>query len=191
MGKFCNYSKLESESHSVIQSCLSLCDPMAVHGILQARILEWVTFPFSRGSSQPRDWTTVSHIASGFFTSWATGKSKNIGVGSLSLLQWIFPTQESNRGLLHCRQVLYQLSYQGSPEPSKHSSKLECYQYFLVFLVPKEHMYRTQRVGLLPRYYRIPNVDASPPSLTEQNCQKTADLAARFHLFLSQCLYLQ
>ena len=39
-----------------------------VHGIIQARILEWVTFPFSRGSSQPRDQTQVSHIASGFFT---------------------------------------------------------------------------------------------------------------------------
>ena len=41
------------------------------------------------------------------------GKPKNIGVGSLSLLQWIFLTQESNRGLLHCKWILYQLSYQG------------------------------------------------------------------------------
>jgi hypothetical protein len=47
-----------------------------VHGILQARILEWVAFPFSRA---------------------------------------IFPTQESNQGLLHCRHILYQLSYQGNP----------------------------------------------------------------------------
>ena len=43
-----------------------------VHGILQATILEWVAFPFSRGSSQPRDQTQVSQIAGGFFTSWAT-----------------------------------------------------------------------------------------------------------------------
>ena len=43
------------------------------------------------------------------------GKSKNTGVGSLSLLQQIFPTQGSNRGLLHCKQILYQLSYQESP----------------------------------------------------------------------------
>ena len=43
-----------------------------VHRILQARILEWVAFPFSGGSSQPRDGTQVSHIAGGFFTSWAT-----------------------------------------------------------------------------------------------------------------------
>ena len=93
------------------QLCLTLCDPMdyTVHGILQARILEWVAFPFSRGSSQPRDQTQVSHIAGGFFTSKATGKPKNTGVGSLPLLQWIFPTQELNQGLLHCRQILYQL----------------------------------------------------------------------------------
>ena len=44
------------------------------------------------------------------------GKPKNTGVGSLSLLQWIFLTQESNQGLLHCRQILYQLSYEGSPK---------------------------------------------------------------------------
>ena len=43
------------------------------------------------------------------------GKPKNIGMGSLSLLQQIFPTQESNQGLLHCRWILYQLSYEGSP----------------------------------------------------------------------------
>ena len=43
-----------------------------VHGILQARILEWVAFPFSRGSSQPRDQTQVSRIEDWFFTSWST-----------------------------------------------------------------------------------------------------------------------
>ena len=43
------------------------------------------------------------------------GKPKNTGVGSLSLLQRIFPTQESTWGLLHCRQILYKLRYQGSP----------------------------------------------------------------------------
>ena len=58
----------------VTQLCPTLCDPMAytVPGILLARILEWVAFPFSRGSSQPRDWTQVSCDAGGFFTSWAT-----------------------------------------------------------------------------------------------------------------------
>ena len=55
----------------VAQSCLTLCDPMSytVNGILQARILEWVAFPFSRGSSQPRVRTQVSSIAGRFFTS--------------------------------------------------------------------------------------------------------------------------
>ena len=58
----------------VAQSCPTLCDPMdyIVRGILQARILEWVAFPFSGGSSQARDWTQVSHFARGFFTNWAT-----------------------------------------------------------------------------------------------------------------------
>ena len=61
----------ESESRSVMST---LCNPMdyTVHGILQARILEWVAFPFSRGSSQLRDRTQVSHLADGFFISWAT-----------------------------------------------------------------------------------------------------------------------
>ena len=54
--------------------CPTLCDPMdySVHGILQARILEWVGIPFPRGSSQPRDWTQVSRIAGRLFTSWTT-----------------------------------------------------------------------------------------------------------------------
>ena len=53
------------------QFCLTLCDPMnyTVQGILQARIPEWVVFPFSRGSSQPTDGTQVSRVTGGFFTS--------------------------------------------------------------------------------------------------------------------------
>ena len=53
-----------------VAQCPTLCDPMdyPVHGVLQTKILEWVAFPFSRGSSQPRDRTQVSRIASGFFT---------------------------------------------------------------------------------------------------------------------------
>ena len=63
---------------------LTLCDPMdyRVHGILKARILEWVAFLFSRGSSQPRDQTQVSCISGGFFTSWATK-------GSPRILEWV------------------------------------------------------------------------------------------------------
>ena len=60
-----------SESEvKVSQSCLTLCDCMrcTVHGILQATVLEWVAFPFSRGSCQPRDQTRVSCITGRFFT---------------------------------------------------------------------------------------------------------------------------
>ena len=95
----------EWESHSVMS------DSLQPHGILQARILDWVAFPFSRGYSQSRDQTQVSQIAGGFFTSWATRKPKNTGVGSLYLTQGIFLTQELNWGLLRCGQILYQLNY--------------------------------------------------------------------------------
>ena len=83
----------------VAQSCPTLCDPTdyTVHGILQASILEWTAFPFSRGSSQPRYQTQVSHMTGAFFTSWATGKPKNTGVGNPSLVQWIFLNQELNQ----------------------------------------------------------------------------------------------
>ena len=59
----------------VAQLCPTLCDPMdyTVHGILQARILEWVAFPFSRGSSQPRGRTGVSCIAGGFLPTEPSG----------------------------------------------------------------------------------------------------------------------
>ena len=72
-----------SESEKVAQSCLTLCDPMdyTVHGILQARILEWVAFPVSRGSSQPRDQTQVSHNAGGLFTSSATREAQECWSG--------------------------------------------------------------------------------------------------------------
>ena len=59
-------------------SCLTLCNPMVytVYGILQARILEWVAFPFSRGSSQPRGRTQVSYVVGQFFTSRATREAQ-------------------------------------------------------------------------------------------------------------------
>ena len=101
----------------VAQSCPTLCDPIdyTVHGILQARILEWVAFAFSRESSQPMDRTRTPALLADSLPAEPPGKPKNTGVGSLSLLQRIFPTQELNQGLLHCRQILYQLCHQGSP----------------------------------------------------------------------------
>ena len=85
---------------SVAQSCPTPCDPMdcsppgsSVHGILQARILEWVAMPSSRGSSQPRDQTHVSCIAGGFFTSWATREAPTLLLHFLKL---------SNSGMYFC-----------------------------------------------------------------------------------------
>ena len=92
---------------------------------------------FSKGSSQPRGWTKVFCIGKqilyhckseseshsvvsdslrpcGLYSPW-NSPGQNTGVGSLSFLQGIFPTQGSNPGLLHCRWVLYQLSHKGSP----------------------------------------------------------------------------
>ena len=76
----------------VTQSCLTLCDPMicTVHGILQPRILGWVAFPFSRGSSQPRDWTEVSCTAGRFFTIWAIRETPQILISAYnSESRWI------------------------------------------------------------------------------------------------------
>ena len=67
----------------VVKSRLTLCKPMdyMVHGILQARILEWVAFPFSRGSSQPRNQIQISRIAGRFFTSWAVREAQEYWSG--------------------------------------------------------------------------------------------------------------
>ena len=105
-------------SVKVTQSCPALCDPMdyTVHELLQARILEWVAIPFSRGSFQPRDQTPRSPaLQSDSLPAEPQGKPKNTGVGSHFLLQGIFLTQGLNPGLLHCRQILHCLRHQGSP----------------------------------------------------------------------------
>ena len=80
-GALCHHEVKWSEV-KVFQSCLTLWDPMdcclrgsSVHGILQARILEWIAIPFFRGSSQPWDKTQVSGIAGRFFTIWATSET--------------------------------------------------------------------------------------------------------------------
>ena len=59
-----------------------------IHGILQARILEWIAVPFSRGSSWSRDWTQVSCIAGRFFIIWATGKIRIVSWPGSELRQW-------------------------------------------------------------------------------------------------------
>ena len=105
------------------QSCPTLCDPMdcsppgsSVHGIFQARILEWVAMAFSRGIL-PTQGTNSGLLHSRQILYQLSHQ------GSPWILQWvcypfsrgIFLTQESNWGLLQCRWILYPLSYQGSP----------------------------------------------------------------------------
>ena len=72
---------------------------------------------------------------------------QNTGMGSLSLLQQIFPTQESNRGLLHCRQILYQLSYQGNPE-----------EYNLSLIINKNHFYFLSPVSISLHFISLVSV---------------------------------
>ena len=71
----CENTQAESECHSVVS------DSVTPWTILQARILECVAFPYSRGSSQPRDQTEVSLIAGRFFTSWATREAQEYWSG--------------------------------------------------------------------------------------------------------------
>ena len=83
----------------VAQSCPTLCDPtdyslpgFSVHGIFQARLLEWVAISFSRGSSQPRDWTQVSRIGGRCFTHWATRELEKwlSFLPTTHLFSWLF-----------------------------------------------------------------------------------------------------
>ena len=93
----------------ITQSCLILCHPMdcspsgsSVHGILQARILEWVAIPFSRGSSWFRDRTQGSHSAGSFFNIWTTKEALfPSGPPHLSFISWyikqsIPPAKDAN-----------------------------------------------------------------------------------------------
>ena len=107
----------------VAQLCPTLCDPMdyTLHGILQARILDSVAVPLSRVTQLCRGaWSfRGTQLCLTLWPHWlySPGNSpgQNAGVGSLSLLQGIFPTQGSNPRLLHCRWILYQLSHLRSP----------------------------------------------------------------------------
>ena len=100
----------------VTQLCPTLCDPMnyTVHGILQARILEWIPFPSPGDLPNPGIEPRSSALQADSLTAEPLGKPKNTGVGSLSLLQQTFPIQESNRSLLYWRRILYQQHFRFS-----------------------------------------------------------------------------
>ena len=100
----------------VAQLCLTVCDPK--QSMEFSRLEYWSGQPFPSPGDIPNPgidprsptWEADSLPAE------PPGKPKNTGMGSLSFLQWIFLTQKQNRHLLHCRQILYHLSYQGSPQ---------------------------------------------------------------------------
>ena len=104
------------------QSCPTLCNPKdfslpgsSFMGILQARILCPPPGDLPGDLPNPGIEPRSPALQADSLQSEPLGKPQNTGVGSLSLLQQSFPTQESNRGLLYCRRILYHLSYQGSP----------------------------------------------------------------------------
>ena len=97
------------------QSCLTLCSPAncslpvsSVHEILQARILEWVAMPSSRGSYWPRDWTWVSSIEGRFFTIWATRRCLDPGKWQVAHQALVTVNQVSTN--LHIWQLACELS---------------------------------------------------------------------------------
>ena len=107
----------------VTQSSLTLCNlmdcrpPVSVQGVLQARILEWVTIPFSRRSSQPRDWTHVSYIEGRFFTVLATRGVDSLGYDSAIKKKELMPSTAPQMDLQIVTPcvILCHLSHQGSP----------------------------------------------------------------------------
>ena len=111
----------------VAQSCLILCNPWPIQSMEFSKPEYWSGQPFlSPGDLpdlgiEPRSPT----LQADSIPAEPQGKPKNTGVGSLSLLQQIFPIQELNWGLLHCRQILYQLSYQGSSH-KRERNKIIC-----------------------------------------------------------------
>ena len=115
----------------LIESLLVVSKSLQPHGILQARILEWVAFPFSRGSSQPRDWIHISCKAGWFFfffffflsfffyffifTIWATGEAQEYWSGQPTLSPEALPKPGNEPGSTALQADSLLLSYQGSP----------------------------------------------------------------------------
>ena len=99
----------------VTQSYLTLCNPMDCS---PSGSSVWGGLPYPPPGDLPNPgWNPgLLHCMWDSLPPEPPGKPKNTGLGSLSLLQGVFLTQESNQGLLHCRQILYQVSYQESPD---------------------------------------------------------------------------
>ena len=131
------------ESSLVLLEEIRVRVKVIVHGILQVRVLEWVAFPFSRGSSQPSDRTRVSPIA----LSWVHQGSHQED------------TREVNWGLLHCKQILYQLTYQGNPgrllRYGQKSLQITLLQIFSWVLLQDSEIGRQSQVKNQCLYYEV------------------------------------
>ena len=121
-------SKWKWKSKSL--SCVWLfVTPWTIQSLESSRPEYWSEepFPFSGNLPNPGIEPRSLTLQADALPAEPQGKTKNTAVGSLSLLHGIFPTQESKQGLLHCRQILYQLSYQESPFPNEF-----CFKYWIV-----------------------------------------------------------
>ena len=98
-------------------------------------------YPLLQRSFQSRDLTLVSALQTDCLPAEPQRKPQNTGVGSHSLLQQILQTQESNRGLLRCRWILYRLSYPGSPFCLSLSLSLSIYIYIYIYLYININIY--------------------------------------------------
>ena len=96
------------------------------------RTREWVAYPFSVDLPDPGIKPGSPALQADSLPAEPQGKPKNTGLGNLSLLQGIFLTQELNWGVLHCRRIFYQLSYQGSPLKSIEFVSVFCFGFLAV-----------------------------------------------------------
>ena len=121
------------------------CNPpgSSVHGIFQEEYQSGLPCPPPGDLPTPGIDSRSPALQADSLSSESPGKHKNTGMGSLSLLQGIFPIQESNQGFLHCGCILYQLSYQGSPfwtrVPSKWEPENQNLRASSPFLTEKSH----------------------------------------------------
>ena len=117
------YSKFDMKVKvKVTQSCLTLCDPKTIQSMEFSRQKYWSAEPFPSPGYLPNPGIKPRSptLQADSLPAEPQGKPKKTAVGSLSLLQRIFPTQESNPGLLHCRRILYHLSH---PEAHAHTQR--------------------------------------------------------------------
>ena len=177
------------------QSCLTLCDPMDcsppgsfVHQISQARILEWVAISSSRGSSRPRDWTCISCMVGGFFTTESPGKSavKQVLAPLDGLILYLL--------LLHPNAVKYTshwLSSTRKPPSYPPALLLSTFNSWMV----SDHLLSLQNssqlwlwllptIGLVPTSAPQPWTTLTPPWLSSQSLAPCSQLSTATHVII-------